>query len=291
MKQYYFFKVCRGFNASRQFRTVLHPLPNQFTFKTLRDRHHPIDPACKVQLCNAQNHIAVQLPSLTIIGVCHEGVTERECSIREYTRDNAIFYRTDAEIRLILSPTGDPLNCIPLADEEMLQAYRELVSRDATPQEAAAPTTENVCPSHVAPVQMAPEHVAEPITFDPNEMRQIEESLMCEMSEREALGKLLIISQIRDRMKLGVVKFSYEKQNGDIRIAYGTRNREAMQCVEYAGSGNAQQRREGDGAHFNYFDIQKRDWRCFCTRDIRSVEVGQIYTDPNSIIVIAAQAV
>lgn len=289
MKQFYFFRITRELNESRQYRTVIHPLPGQTTYKTARNRFHPLDPALKVQLCSAQNHLACQLSFGDIIGVAHEGETAKACRICEYSRNNILFYRTAAKIYYIGDENGVNTSCgvsgLENAPADMIEAYTRAYPSDNAPTENNNPVTENTAQAASVHQQVydTPFVAATPMPENPEEIAQIEAHLLNFFSEREALNKLLIISQIRDRVRLGVARFTYRKQNDDIRVAYGTRNADVMRQISMHGQMGVTQGRQGDGGHFNYFDVQARDWRCFCTEDILSVETTVLITDPATI--------
>lgn len=293
MYQYYFFRIDRTVNQSAQLRTILRPIPGQFTYKTRMDRRHPIDPNYRVQLCNAENHLAVQLCIGDIVCVKHEGANEKACRLSEYSRDDTPFYRTEAKIYYVCNDTDESASCpiasLQSADDDMREAYTRLVQGNDNRDENHGVSQSAQSQTHV---QSAPanEHVRSvaqtSLNFD--ELNRIEDSIRDSMrgtvNERDVQKKLLTISQIRDRMRLGVAKFTYDKQNGDVRVAYGTRNRQVIAEIGETASSEEGTRRGGeDGAHFAYFDIQRRAWRCFCTCDIRTVDTSIFLTDMDAI--------
>lgn len=289
MKAFYFFQITREHNSSNEYRTVLHPLPDQLIYGT----QDYLVPSFKVQLSLHENSKAVRLSSGDIVGVRLESNRLRDLRLSERTRGGVRFYRTEAEIFLVHSAYIPHVPNLNEADSEMLQAYRELISpngSDASSEGAQAPEAAAQA-VNVNPVEphATPARTAQPISFNPDELRSVEDVLRLEMSEREALTKLLTISQIKDRLTIGVARFTFIKQNGDTRIAYGTRNAEVMRHVEFIGNDNRDRDRQQDGAHFTYFDIQKKDWRSFCTPDIVSCDVS-FFLRPDQIREIQALA-
>ena len=99
-------------------------------------------------------------------------------------------------------------------------------------------------------------------------------------SETRALNKTLQISKLMDRMQHGVAKFSFFKQNGDYREAYGTRNPDIIDTF------GTQESHGGvsvpDGEHFHYFDIGRRAWRCFCVQDFDNLEEDFLVLTPDN---------
>ena len=80
-------------------------------------------------------------------------------------------------------------------------------------------------------------------------------------------------------MAMGGVRFTYNKQNGDERQAFGTLREDVIREVNPNAFDNARGREESsndDGAHVVYFDLQKRDWRSFCTEDFVALVTTRI---------------
>lgn len=282
MKQYYFFKIATVQNQSGQMRKTVFPLPGQHQCSAVYDGDE-IDATLKVQLALAENTKACAMPDDTIIGVEYESVRNRELMLSKYSREQDIngervrvyFYRTDKPIFLVSVVAYDIAERVHLqrADEEMLAAFRALTSEnfdwDAFENEGV-PEVHDEQPS--ATVSQAPSSA--------DELRAIEERFAMNGSpedERRNLKKLLKIAQVLDRMKIGVAQFSYFKQNGNYREAYGTRNHEIIRLLG-GNTENPRADRNGnyDGEHVAYFDIQRRDWRCFCAVDIDEVGMNMI---------------
>ena len=64
-------------------------------------------------------------------------------------------------------------------------------------------------------------------------------------------------------LRSDVVLFQFEKKDGSIRVAYGTRNRDIIASIigtTSASSGTKKPPREG---FITYFDMEKESFRCF----------------------------
>lgn len=288
MVKFYFFRVGTETNPRGQMRTIARPVDGQTSFDAY-GRNTLVDSSYKIQLDLRENHKLVQLQAGSIVGIRMESDSFRYLALKVRTRDGEAFYRVENEIFLVVNSYYTTRADYPeWANQEMLDAWRAFnhpTAGDTAPspsqatQEAPAPSA---APSP-SPTYAPPTRVATPIAFSPNELSDIEYFLMDRLGdEREALSKLLIISQIRDRMRLGVAKFVFRKQDGEIRTAYGTRNGDVMARIQYRESGGGGNR-QNDGGHFVYFDVEKCDWRCFCTDDIMSVSVETLITDPATI--------
>lgn len=284
MKKYYFFRVELRQNIQGELRKVVLPLPGQTTYVTLNDRNHPVDTNLKVQLALRQNTLVCSLPGIedVVIGVCHEGISEKALKLTQQSRmlpvsneenapaERVFFYRTEAPVFLVKRPEWF-LNqevSMPLADDAMLRAYEALVGThtDVPQQTATAPGDET-------PAEAEPASAFDPTAFAPDsEIGLVEDHLRLGCQETTAMTCALYISRLRDRMRAGVVAFSYMKQNGSLRKAYGTRNPDVIRLLH--GNTDLSARRpdaSNDGAHFHYFDVQQGDWRCFCTEDFQSI--------------------
>ena len=72
----------------------------------------------------------------------------------------------------------------------------------------------------------------------------------------EALKQAWLNIKLKAKMMLGVVKFYYEKINGEIREAYGTLNNRLVPHT--LGTG-----RRANETVQTYYDTEKGEWRCF----------------------------
>ena len=78
---------------------------------------------------------------------------------------------------------------------------------------------------------------------------------------RDELDNLLI--QLRNR----AVRFSYRKQDGTLREAFGT----LKPCLleEYRAGSKSRSRSTNDCVH--YFDLERNAWRCFCPENFITI--------------------
>lgn len=75
----------------------------------------------------------------------------------------------------------------------------------------------------------------------------------------DGISKALLIEQLKDKLKSGgIIKFAYLKNNGEIRIAYGTTNPDFIKDKVY-GWGDSRE----NYATTAYFDLEKCGWRSF----------------------------
>jgi len=76
---------------------------------------------------------------------------------------------------------------------------------------------------------------------------------------------------IRQRLNLSVVKFSFKKKNGDLRLATGTTNISLLNelfDLKLEEKEQSEQQRNGTTP---YYDIDSKGWRCF--KDENFIEV------------------
>lgn len=75
----------------------------------------------------------------------------------------------------------------------------------------------------------------------------------------DGISKALLIEQLKKRLRSGeIVKFAYLKSNGDIRVAYGSTNKELVADKVY-GWGESRE----TYATTAYFDLEKGAWCSF----------------------------
>ena len=70
--------------------------------------------------------------------------------------------------------------------------------------------------------------------------------------------KMVLLNELKTRMRRGVVKFAYLKKSGEVRIAYGTMM-PTLVDDHINGRGNC-----GDVRKVcTYFDVERGNFRCF----------------------------
>ena len=85
-------------------------------------------------------------------------------------------------------------------------------------------------------------------------------------SQLLAGAKAMMIQQLKQQLRRGVVHFFYVKTNGEIREAWGTTNA-ALACKHTTGRGVSRERY----ATTAYFDIERGAWRSFRWENILEV--------------------
>ena len=291
MPKFYFFQISREANAQGQFWTMLHAIPGQQTPCYGLHPAEAIDPALKVQLCALENGKAARIvrhcPAGAIVGVKYESVAISEQVLKKYRRGDTYIYRTDNEIFLVDSNTADRgtiLSSVPhlrMADAEMIAAYDDVIGGGVSSTAASTAQASQPAPAAEASASPRQDENGIPVTELPlilvetrisqNELDSVATHLDVSLSDAAAKSKLLVISKIRDQMRVGLCKFSYMKTNGDTRIAYGTRNQSIIQMLSGDTNNESSGNGHNDGGHFHYFDIQRCAWRCFCTEEVLTV--------------------
>lgn len=77
--------------------------------------------------------------------------------------------------------------------------------------------------------------------------------------EIDGISKALLVEQLKKKLRSGqIVKFAYLKSNGEIRVAYGTTNKEFV-ANKVCGWGESRE----NYATTAYYDLEKGGWRSF----------------------------
>lgn len=76
---------------------------------------------------------------------------------------------------------------------------------------------------------------------------------------------------IRQRLNLSVVKFSFKKKNGDLRHATGTTNISLLNELFDLNLEEKEQSEQQRNGTTPYYDIDSKGWRCF--KDENFIEV------------------
>ena len=100
-------------------------------------------------------------------------------------------------------------------------------------------------------------------------------ALLCRRvaTAQEAVRKGAIIQRIKDGMQSDIVHFVYDKNSGEERPAFGTRDPEIIH--RYGGDPKGEGR-DGPVKTFTYFDLRRRAWRSFRPENI--VRINDAYT-------------
>lgn len=75
--------------------------------------------------------------------------------------------------------------------------------------------------------------------------------------------RMVSISSFVSMLRSDIVLFQFEKKDGSIRTAYGTRNHKIIADVIGAGEGEGSPKRPPRPGFVTYFDMEKEQFRCF----------------------------
>lgn len=91
----------------------------------------------------------------------------------------------------------------------------------------------------------------------------------------ETFSLMILIDELKKRMKDDVVHFSFKKKDGTVRQAYGTRESEVIVRHEGAALPDDKTRKQvNNGSTFPYYDIERQAWRCFKTEGLMDIDRG-----------------
>lgn len=84
------------------------------------------------------------------------------------------------------------------------------------------------------------------------------------------------LEDLKSRMQNDVVHFSFTKKDGTLRQAYGTRSKDIISRhgAEPGQNPAAKRKATSSGFTFPYFDIEKREWRCFTVKLFEGIDNG-----------------
>lgn len=288
MYRFYFF-VSRRVDG----RMKLFPLSGQTTFpnhgSTLA-AEIPVDVDTEVQMNILDRALACSYGSGTLFGVKMEGNSRRQIRLMAYSDRGRTYYKVAGIVPIILVGTHvatDPdfyrmnrNNELVIPNDEMIeqwQAYIRRVNGVAAPDPEAEPLP-----------GIEPEGAHSDAEFPPvvagwlDKVRSIGQHLLDEGLMSTANQLKYSISLLLDMFAMGGARFTYRKQNGNVREAVGTLREDIINEVEPGAMeelpdrpGNSSE----DGGHVVYFDIEKRAWRSFCTEDFISVAPTRLSKD------------
>jgi hypothetical protein len=76
----------------------------------------------------------------------------------------------------------------------------------------------------------------------------------------------MVLSELKEKLRNGVVKFEYNKKNGEHRVAYGTLKPEFIKALGYTASSSKSKKKNEELTA--YFDVEKEGWRSFNNFDL-----------------------
>lgn len=285
MTKFYFFRTVRidGFMKLR-------PLAGQTTYTDRSHQDDPVHTDWNVQCSSEDRGIQCSLPEGTIFGALVRGARNMDTKLHVYTRNDVKFYRVEgSRIYPICDARGRIVECNAVETPQELrdayvQSYSGASASAAAPATEAAPSSSESSSSNS--VQSDLGSLAVIGAASTARLAKLNEDEINDMSayvEGDIRAGLKKLSKLRDFMAVGVAKFTYRKQNGDLRTAFGTRN----PVVINTQPAPASEERERDGAHFAYYDIQRHDWRCFCVHDFLDIDESFLVVDFGKIAAIA----
>ena len=90
----------------------------------------------------------------------------------------------------------------------------------------------------------------------------------------ETFQLMILLDEVKKRMKEDVVHITFKKKDGTVRQAYGTRDNEVIVRHE----GVMLPPKEKQIAHalgtFPYYDIKRQAWRCFKLEGLMDIDRG-----------------
>lgn len=85
-------------------------------------------------------------------------------------------------------------------------------------------------------------------------------------NSQQCVEKLTLLQQLKEAMRSDIVKFIFEKKDGEIRTAFGTRATDVLNHNNAVPQGS-----RNNTTTFPYFDIEKKAWRCFKPEFLREI--------------------
>ena len=85
----------------------------------------------------------------------------------------------------------------------------------------------------------------------------------------ETFRLLVLLEELKKRMKEDVVHFTFTKKDGTLRQAYGTRANDVLIQRNSVPGGQGPNR-----GTFPYFDIERQAWRCFKVESLMEIDRG-----------------
>lgn len=262
MRNFFFFISRRETNAQGQRRMMLFPLPGQQTLVTTMTRGE-VDTTRRAQCSNSDLRRVCRYPEGTIFGVETQGSTPWAARLKNYSRNGEQFYNVSENTLFAIGLEEQAY--VAMDDqfrpgERMASAYAALVPQE-TP---AAPTAlQRFSVMYLAPIEEVDVWRQAGMVFN----------------------QIVNLSTLRDRMLQGIVKFVYRKADGSTRTAYGTRNAGFLNNVPYS---SERARQNSANRTFSYFDVQRRDFRCFSLGNLVSVSLDIFEPTVSNMDIIAA---
>lgn len=278
-------------------RMELYPLPHQRTISSESGHSREfvdVDTERRAQAANACRSMYCGRNSGSLFIVKCEGNTPFGSRLPVYSRGEEKVYRVDSLVALDDITSNDTLYfefvrryCLSIETVEELRSLGLATWTATFGGIAGAPVRE-------ADASVDNESASVAGMTSGNESYGINRNLLAGINKMKAIAsflalrghnvptinrKMLLLSQLNDGMRNGIVQFQFRKQNGDIRTAYGTLVSRVITSLSPSSGAAAQPEgdRQEDGEHFFYFDVQQKGWRCFCTDDFRTFDRAESF--------------
>ena len=97
----------------------------------------------------------------------------------------------------------------------------------------------------------------------------------------ESEARMVTISNLIEMLRSDIVKFEFEKKDGSVRVAYGTRNPKIIAAVIGTVDAKEGTKKPAKVGFVTYFDMEKGSFRCFAEERFLGVdEEHATYTPP-----------
>lgn len=90
----------------------------------------------------------------------------------------------------------------------------------------------------------------------------------------ETFNLLVLLDELKKRMKDDVTHFTFKKKDGTVRQAYGTRASEVIVRHEGAMLPPDEKKQRQSFGTFPYYDIERQAWRCFKLDGLMDIDRG-----------------
>lgn len=97
---------------------------------------------------------------------------------------------------------------------------------------------------------------------------------MIDWSVNDTFNILVLLDELKKRMKEEVTHFVFRKKDGSVRQAYGTRASEVIVRHEGTVLPPDDRKPRPNSGTFPYFDIERQSWRCFKIDSLMDIDRG-----------------
>jgi len=274
MFRFYFFV-----NRRVDGRMKLFPLAGQTTYANHGSTHAPeeeVNVDTEVQMNIQDRALVCSYPSGIIFGVKLEGSSRRQVRLMAYSDRGRTYYKASGIVPILFRDNQiitDPdcyhdnrAGVCVMPDEELIEAYRAYV-RNRNGEAPGEETAESFFSERPETAEQFPFVVAGRMEKVANIANHLAD---CGIVNAEMITQKFNLSLLLDAFATAGARFKFRKQNGNIRNAVGTLREDIIMEVDPTAFEDSRERignNAVDGAHVVYYDLEKRDWRSFCTED------------------------